>query len=62
MVTKSDYLKPGAAAEYLAISPRFLHTLSHTGRLAYIRLGPRCLRYKIGDLNAFLKSHTVGAK
>ena len=60
MVTKSEFLKAGEAAEYIRVSPRHLHTLAHTGRLPYVRIGPKCLRYKRGDLDRFIKAHTVG--
>lgn len=53
-------LKAGNAAEYLGISRRYLHDLTHQGRIPYHKIGTRCHCYDIADLDAFLASCKIG--
>ena len=46
------YLKAGAAAEYLGISRRHLHTLSKSGVIPYAKLSDKCLIYSRTKLDA----------
>lgn len=45
------------AAEALAISPRTLWTLTQTGQLRAVRIGPsrRAVRYTIDELEGFIE-------
>ena len=51
--------KTGQAARYLGISRRYLSQMTAQGRLPFIRLGPRCVLYDRGDLDAFLAASRV---
>ena len=55
-------MKTGQAAHYLGISRRHLATLTARGRIAFIRIGPRCNLFKRGELDAFLDRHTICAR
>jgi excisionase family DNA binding protein len=50
------------AAEYLGLKPQTLGAWTCTGRYAlpFIRVG-RAVRYRMGDLEKWLASRTVGA-
>lgn len=49
------------AAEFLRIKPRTLATWASTGRysLPFVKVG-RSVRYRIEDLEAFMRRRTVG--
>jgi hypothetical protein len=46
------YLPPPAAANYLQVSERYLASLRKRRVLPCIRLGRRCVRYSVADLDA----------
>ena len=51
-----------AAAAYIGVSPRTLHTWRSEGRgPSYIRAG-RCIRYRLRDLETYLDARTVEAE
>ena len=50
------FLNPPRAAKYLAISRRYLGHLTAIGALPCYRLGSRCVRYKIDDLDVAMDS------
>ena len=50
------YLSPGQAARFLSISRRYLGHLTGIGIISAHRLGKRCVRYSIADLNAAMAS------
>jgi excisionase family DNA binding protein len=60
-VASSELLTREAAAAYLDVKPQTLACWASTKRygLRFIRVG-RCVRYRVADLEAFLKSRTVG--
>lgn len=43
------------ASKYLAISDRTLYSLTVAGRIKAVRIGARCVRYDIGDLDEFIQ-------
>lgn len=46
------------AAEYLSVSPAFLERdRCATGKVRYVRLGTRSIRYRLSDLNEFIESN-----
>ena len=45
------------AATYLRISVRKLGDLTRLREIRPIRLGPRCHRYDVSDLDAFIDEH-----
>jgi predicted DNA-binding transcriptional regulator AlpA len=54
-----DLLTPRQAAETLNIPPSTLRELRYRGRGPQIvRIGRRCLRYRLGDLRAWVASRT----
>lgn len=53
----SDLLNPHEAARYLRISISTLRRLRLAGRLSNIRLSPKLIRYRVGDLEKFRDSH-----
>ena len=55
-------LKAGQAAEYLGISRRYLHDLTHQGRIPYSKIGTRCFVYDIADLDDFIASCKIGSE
>lgn len=63
MTTKAspatELLDETAAAKHLSIAPATLRIWRCTGRypLPYIKVG-RCVRYRAGDLDAFLQQRT----
>ncbi|NLW83658.1 MAG: helix-turn-helix domain-containing protein [Phycisphaerae bacterium] len=44
------------AAKTLAISERTLYTLTQQGRIRAVRLGQRCVRFDVRDLEAFIQA------
>lgn len=42
------------AAQYLAMSPRTVATLTARGTLSAVRFGKRCVRYRRADLDALV--------
>ena len=44
------------AAKVLAISERSLFSLTAAGRIRAVRIGPRCVRYELTDLHAFIQN------
>lgn len=53
-------VKPGVAAESLAISPRKLLSLTSSEAIRCVRIG-RAVRYDVADLRAYVESLKVGA-
>lgn len=45
------------AAQLLSVCLRTLHTLTSSGQLPCVRLGKRCLRYRLTDIEAFASDH-----
>jgi len=43
------------AARALAVSPRTLWTLTQTGEIPAVRIGPRSVRYAVADLEAAIQ-------
>lgn len=43
------------ASKYLAISDRTLYSLANAGRIKAVRIGARCVRYDITDLDKFIQ-------
>lgn len=54
------FLNPGQAARFLSISRRYLGHLTAIGAIPCYRLGKRCVRYSIADLNAAMASFRRG--
>lgn len=54
------FLNPGQAARFLSISRRYLGHLTGIGVIPVHRLGKRCVRYSIADLNAAMASFRRG--
>jgi len=48
------------ACKYLSVSDRTLFTLTDSGRLPVVRMGLRCLRYDVDDLNEFIRKCKAG--
>jgi excisionase family DNA binding protein len=46
------YLPPPDASGYLGISPRFLADLTRRRVIPSVKLGRRCVRYRLADLDA----------
>lgn len=42
-------------AKYLAISERTLFSLAATGRIQSVKIGRRCVRYDMADLDEFIR-------
>jgi hypothetical protein len=55
------FLNPGQAARFLSISRRYLGHLTGIGVINAHRLGKRCVRYSIADLNAAMSTFRKGA-
>jgi excisionase family DNA binding protein len=58
--SEKAYLKAGAAAEYLGISRRHLHTLTKRGMIRHSKLGPKLLLYRRSDLDALFDDTSIG--
>lgn len=54
------FLNPGRSARYLDISRRYLGHLTGIGVINAHRLGKRCVRYSIADLNAAMATFRRG--
>lgn len=54
------FLNPPKAARHLDISRRYLGHLTGIGVIPCHRLGKRCVRYSIADLNAAMASFRRG--
>ena len=54
------FLNPPKSAKYLDISRRYLGHLTAIGVIPCYRLGKRCVRYSIADLNAAMASFRRG--
>lgn len=54
------FLNPGQAARFLSISRRYLGHLTGIGVIPVHRLGSRCVRYSIADLNAAMATFRRG--
>ena len=54
------FLNPGQAARFLSISRRYLGHLTGIGVVNAHRLGKRCVRYSIADLNAAMATFRRG--
>ena len=48
-------LTPNEAARALSVSPRTLWSLTHDGKIPFVRIG-RLVRYSPGDLQAWIDS------
>lgn len=47
-----------AAADYLGVSMAFLECdRCYTGRIPFVKVGSRAVRYRLEDLEAYLESH-----
>lgn len=55
-------LKLPDAAKYLGISLRQLRALRQRGEIPTVKLGERCPRIHIRDLNAYIEAKTVRAR
>lgn len=49
------------AAAYLSISPTSLERLKQARKISYIKLSPKCVRYRESDCRAYLESKYVHA-
>jgi len=50
------------AAEFLGVSCAFLERdRCYTGRIRFIKVGSRAVRYRIEDLNQFIESQTFSS-
>ena len=58
---KDRLLNQKEAAAYLSISLRSLERLKLARKISYIRLSPKCIRYRESDCKAFLESKYVYA-
>ena len=58
---KDRLLNQKEAAAYLSISLRSLERLKLARKISYIRLSPKCIRYRESDCKAFLDSKYVYA-
>lgn len=58
---KDRLLNQKEAAAYLSISLRSLERLKLAWKISYIRLSPKCIRYRESDCKAFLDSKYVYA-
>jgi excisionase family DNA binding protein len=54
------FLTRHEAAGLLRISDRTLYSLTKNGQVPYIRLGQRCVRYPVDELERWLKEQTIG--
>lgn len=54
------FLNPPKSARYLDMSRRYLGHLTAIGVIPCHRLGKRCVRYSIADLNAAMASFRRG--
>lgn len=55
-VTIPHLLSVKEAAKSLCISERTLFTLTSTGRIQSVRIGPHTVRYDVRDLEAFIRA------
>ena len=62
MTVEQKLLTPNQAAEYLGLKPQTLATWRCNARygLPFIRIG-RSVKYRLADVENWLKSRTVGA-
>lgn len=49
------------AAKYLAISVKSLYSLAKEGRITPVRIGPRCVKYQVAELDRFIAACRGGA-
>jgi excisionase family DNA binding protein len=61
MNTKSP-LTIAAASEYLGISAKSVRRLLASRQLPFLRIGPRLVRIRSADLDAFITARTVQSK
>ena len=61
MKASPGYARPPQAAEFLCISRRYLHSLTKNRVLPSIRLGRRCVLYKLADLEKAADKFRVAA-
>ncbi len=52
LTTAPAYLPPPDAANYLQVSERYLASLKKRQMIPCVRLGRRCVRYAVKDLDA----------
>lgn len=60
-MNRDRLLNQKEAAAYLSISLRSLERLKLARKISYIRLSPKCIRYRESDCKAFLDSKYVYA-
>jgi excisionase family DNA binding protein len=58
-VIEHNALPLGEAARKLSCSRRFLEKQIAAGRLRVVRLSPRCVRIRPGDLADYLDRHAI---
>lgn len=59
-IAPRKFLTRHEAADLLRISDRTLYSLTKSGQVPYIRLGQRCVRYPVEELERWLKQNTLG--
>ena len=50
------------AAQILRINPLTLYELRRSGKIPYIRMGAKRIRYKVSDIEAFIEQWRVSPK
>ena len=56
---ENQLINEAAAAGYLSVSIRTVQAMRYTGGgPRYVRLGRRCIRYRLSDLNAWADERT----
>jgi excisionase family DNA binding protein len=60
-VPSTPLLRRQEAAVYLGLSPQTLSNWASTGRglIPYVRVSPRAVRYRLSDLDEWLRNRTV---
>lgn len=57
----AQLLKPESAAEMLDISPMELRGLRLSGRMPFVLLSPRKVRFRLSDIESYVASRVVNA-
>jgi len=56
-----EFVDFDGAAEHLGVSPRLVRRLWAERRIAATKIGPRTVRFRIGDLDAYAERQRVEA-
>lgn len=51
------YLDTRGAAAYLHVTPKHIMYLHRNGLIKHYKPSPRCVRYKVAELDAYMNQH-----